>query len=645
MKHHTFIFLLIITATVSAEEIIVLDEEFEEILSLDLEELTTVSIASKRTEKLEDAPGIITVVTEDEIQNYGYRNLRDILDRQPHMQVMGSNLFPHGRISMRGNTSTHVDNTVLFLLNGRPIREASSTSVNHDLYSSFPVEAIQQIEIIRGPGSVLYGTNAFAGVINIITKKAPESPSATVAVSYGSFETKKTSLSGGGTWGDLEIHGVINGYDSDGDDFNNITDENGNSGTYNTGSDAISAVVQAKYKGFTLNALYTHAEQDMANRLQFLLPSDELSTDRKYVDLGYKHDITDNWDVSVNVLHHYHKLFIPFTAGTYTEIRSRNYFAELNTRIKLTNDLSTLIGFSYNELENENFNTDSITLSTYAQVDYQLFEWLKLIGGLQYNKPEDISGDFSPRLAAIINLNEHWGIKLLYGKAFREASPTERFINAPSVVGNASLNPETVETFDAQLFYNGKRASFSATYFHSEHKDLISRTATFPVQIVNAGEIKYDGFELEGKFKLGQNFSFIGNMSYQTNEKNDGSNNATYSPDWMFKTGLSYDSPRGYQLSIFNSYFAQSTLQNHQLNNITFSNPDADGYNNLTANLKFNLGEVFNKAALSNMNFSLYGDNLLDEDIFFPSTHRRNVNSIPHHMGRSVYATISFEFE
>lgn len=67
--------------------------------------------------------------------------------------------------------------------------------------------------------------------------------------------------------------------------------------------------------------------------------------------------------------------------------------------------------------------------------------------------------------ARYYNLNEPWGIKLLYGKAFRGALPTERFIMAPSVVGNTALNPETVETFDAQLFYNNKLGSFSATYF------------------------------------------------------------------------------------------------------------------------------------------------------------------------------------
>lgn len=185
---------------------------------------------------------------------------------------------------------------------------------------------------------------------------------------------------------------------------------------------------------------------------------------------------------------------------------------------------------------------------------------------------------------------------------------------------------------------------FRLLTLHSEHKDLISRTATFPVQIINAGEIKYDGFELGSKYKFGEGFSFIGNMSYQTNEKMMALIMLLISPDWIFKTGASYDSLRGFQFSIFNSYFAQSTLQNHQLNTATVSNPDADGYSNLTANLKFNMGDVFNNAALSNIIFSLYGDNLLDEEIFFPSINRKSVNSIPHHQGRGFYGTISIDF-
>jgi outer membrane receptor for ferrienterochelin and colicin len=101
-----------------AEEVVVFDKELQELLALDVEDLSavSVSVASKHDEKIRDTLGIVTVITAEEIQRYGYRNPRDILDHQTHIQIIGSNLFTHGRVSMRRSTFTHTDNTILPLL-------------------------------------------------------------------------------------------------------------------------------------------------------------------------------------------------------------------------------------------------------------------------------------------------------------------------------------------------------------------------------------------------------------------------------------------------------------------------------------------------------------------------------------------------
>jgi outer membrane receptor protein involved in Fe transport len=647
---HKFILMaLLLPSLAMATDHDALDKELEVLLSLELEELTTVSIASKVKEAIGDAPGIISVVKADEIQRYGARNLRDVIDRQTHMQVVGSNLLPHNRTSTRGVSLGYTETDVLLLLNGRPIRDAANSAASHDLYASFPIETIKQIEIIRGPGSVLYGTNAFSGVINIITKDIPNSPEANISVSYGSFNSKKMTLSGGGKIGDFEFYGAVSGLNSAGDDFNNLNGEGASTGTYKTGFEGHNLVLNAKYKGFTLNAMSTDSTRDHG-KSTFTLPSADYNLERQYADIGYKHHFNENWNASLNyTYHHYRDDFELGQFGLLQFADSEDHLIELSSWIKLNDKLNMLGGGTYNlqhakaELDAKDHTIQNI--SAYFQADYQVLDWLKLIGGFQFNKPDDVDGEFSPRFSAIAKLNEDWGIKLLYGEAFRQATVVERFINVPNVlVGDTELKPETIETFDAQISYTVKRATFAATYFHSVHKDLVSRTGSAPTRFINSGEVEYDGFELEGKYDFGQNFSFIGNMSYQTNEKNDGSENVTYSPDWMFKTGLSYDSPLGYQLSVFNSYFAKSTLQNHQVATVTANNPDAESYNLLTANLRVNMADVFNDKTLSNINISLYGDNLLDEKIFFPSMNRTSVNTLPHHAGRGFYGTISVDF-
>jgi outer membrane receptor for ferrienterochelin and colicins len=158
---------LVMVSTVSAKEKI--DTDLEELLSYEIEDIA-VWVASKRKEKLSQAPGIVSVITTKDIQSYGANNLQDLLSRLPNVYVWGSGLARDNVVSIRGQVQTHLDNHVLILLNGRPIRGGTSSGVQLDIYRNFPLESIERIEMVRGPGSVLYGTNAFSGVINIVSK-------------------------------------------------------------------------------------------------------------------------------------------------------------------------------------------------------------------------------------------------------------------------------------------------------------------------------------------------------------------------------------------------------------------------------------------------------------------------------------------
>ncbi|PCH61782.1 MAG: hypothetical protein COC04_05860 [Gammaproteobacteria bacterium] len=622
------------------------DTEMEQLLGLGFEALLTVSIASKKEETLNDAPGIVAVITADDIKRYGARNLRDVLDRQTSMQIIGSNLFPHNKSSMRGVATTYVDSTVLILLNGRPLRESAVSSINHDIYAYFPINSLQKIEIIRGPGSVLYGTNAFSGAINLVTKDAPKEASANLAVSYGSFGSKQNQITAGGTWNDLELFGSFQTTDIEGDDFHNINGEFGSKGTYKTGKDGEQLFLNLKYKGLTVNALHSDTSTDHARSL-FVLPSTEHEFKRQFIDIGYQHDFSDSWSINANFSHQdTHSELALNPAGDITKEDAKNYLYELSSTIQPIDDLNIIVGGTYRKLENSgDSDFESTDKSLYTQWDYQLLDWLNVIGGLQYNKPDELSGDYSPRLALIAQLNDNWSSKLLYGKSFREASGVERFLNIPSIiVGDESLSPETIKTFDFQVMRTDENSSFAVTYFHSEHEDIIARVGASPIMITNTGSITYDGVEFEGRFQLNQKWQFSGNLTYQTNENDSGMDDVTYAPDLMVKAGVSYDSLDGIQWSVFNSYFAESTLQNEDITTVTATNREADSYNLLTANLRINLGDVLNEPALSGTTVSIYGDNLLDEKIYFPSTSRTSVDTLPHHSGRGLYATISIDF-
>jgi outer membrane receptor for ferrienterochelin and colicins len=620
------------------------DREMELLLALGVEDLLTVSIASKKEENIKSAPGIVTVISADEIARYGARNLRDVLDRQTSIQVIGSDFFPHNKSALRGVSSTHADSNVLILLNGRPLRESTVSSLNHDIYAYFPISSLQKIEIIRGPGSVLYGTNAFSGAINLVTKSAPETPSGTASITYGSFGTKQTQINGGGKWGDLELTGAVQTVNNKGDGRSDINGEFGTSGTYEMGDDGRQLMLNLAYRGFTVNALHSDVKSDSLQSV-YVLPSTVQNYQRQFIDIGYQHAMTHDWSLAANFS--FHGVESSLDTDTTPPGKQRSYLYELTSTSRLTERLNVIVGATYRSYGDNSTVAEFSThdKSMYTQWDYQAFDWLKVIGGMQYNKPESISADVSPRIAFIAQINDKWTSKVMYGKAFREASGTERFLNVPGVIeGNEMLSPETIKTFDIQFSRQDHNSLVSLTYFHSLHEDLISRVSGSPTTTINDGDIKYDGIELEWKWQVNKQWELLGNASYQTNERNDGADDMTYAPDLMIKTGVSYDSLKGMQLSVFNSYFAESTLQNDQWNTVTSFNNEAKSYNLLTANIRFNLGKVLNNPSFSKAIFSVYGDNLLNQDIYFPSISRTSVNSIPHHAGRGVYATIEIGF-
>ena len=617
-------------------------DDFDQLLAMNLDQLMNISIVSKREENIQEAPGIVTVVTAKDIRRYGYRNLRDILNRQTHIQVMGSNLFPHNKVVMRGVNSSHVDSNVLLQINGRPIRETNLSSINHDVYSLFPVEAIEKIEIIRGPGSVLYGTNAFSGVINIVTARADSANK--VVATGGSFNTGQIQAVGGGVDSGVEMFGALNLADTQAGAFSDISDQEGTRSEYPQGYRGVQGVFTVKYNGFSMNGLVSNSETDNV-RSVFVYPATEHEFDRYYIDGGYRHPINDNWDVTANLTYHETRSLLttlPGQTNPNSTGNSKTYLAEVVSQAAVSTELNLLAGANVEKSTGEgDTNFETISESIYGQLDYQFNRWIKLIAGAQYNKPDEVGGDWSPRLGAIFNLNENWGVKMLYSSAFRDASPLERFIDVPTVRGDSALKPEMIDTLDLQLFYYRGQHAFAVTYFHSKQHDIITRQPGTPVQIINGGSITFDGIELEGRWQASDQLSFLGNASYQTNETDSGEKDVTYAPDVLVKGGMLYEHTRGLDMGLYGSYFAASTLQN---DSALHDNPNPSSYVLLTLNVEANLGQLFNSAQLNPFSVALYGDNLLDEEIFVPSINRTQVNSLPHHGGRGWYLSLRGDF-
>ncbi|MEO5971440.1 MAG: TonB-dependent receptor [Bdellovibrionia bacterium] len=206
--------------------------------------------------------------------------------------------------------------------------------------------------------------------------------------------------------------------------------------------------------------------------------------------------------------------------------------------------------------------------------------------------------------------------------------------------GNPNLRPEIITTSEFQVFYHETHSEISLGYYHSNMTNLIKRVG-FPIQFVNSGEITFDGIELEGKALVGSNLSLFGNTSLQTNRNELGQINTTYSPHFMAKLGISFETKQGFTLAAFDSFFGNPTPTTRYSSTALVVNRDATAYHLVTFNASMDINRFWNLNRLPLMSVSLFVDNLFNEAISYPDINAQLVNSIPIHSGRALYGTLS----
>ena len=640
-----------------------------------------VTTASKTEEKLSDAPGIISVVSAEEIAAFGSTTLSDILNRVTSTYMIHAGTYMWNIASMRGQNVSVFDNHVLILLNGRPLRDGISGGHNNVFYNSFPVEGIDHIEIIRGPGSVLYGSNAYSGVINIITKKATEKTGVEASATYGSFNTMAINVGGGvHVNDDLNINFGGRFYDDKGPDFGGVYDgsilkpdgtiKNGSkTKTENWTRDNSSAFFNLNYKKLSVLAGYGEMypfgftppiKWEWKNQQA----GDEISSMKHYfTDVGYTHEFNDNYSLSGNITYNGHKWqgMVDSVADSKKAL-SNTTLVEVAFQGSPMEDFNFIVGglFDNNSFEGPLFNeTGTLSkYSAYVQADYR-FSIVKLIAGAQLTKSQNLDANISPRIGAVVNFNENIGTKLLYSTAFRSAYPQETNVYHPLYSGNPDLKPELINTFEAQVFYQNEKIHTSLTFYKSHMTDLINKIKgadsvgefngnTTYATFYNDGEFDFLGVEFEGKFSLSEHFSLFTNITYQQSEDGNGIKDAAVWPNTMAKGGIMYTG--GFLTAgLYNSYFGEPTQVNYILEQkgkptIESFNPEATAYNLMSLNVTLDIFSLMKKESKYKILFSIYGDNLLDESIWFPEFARYELNSLPLHAGRSFFGKLAFQF-
>ncbi len=210
-----FVLFLLLNLTLSvSKNSFAQDKEtgLEEIFAIFSEEEIVVS-ALKRPRTVLKSPAIMSVITAKQIKQMGFRTLSDALKTVPGFDIHMDN---NGEMEFIARGVLDFDsNKVKVLIDGHSINEPGSGGASFNFFD-LVVENIKRIEIIRGPGSALYGQNAFFAVINVITKDTEDIDGFQWTASGGRFDTQNYNLLFGKEYGDLEISGFFDYFDTEG---------------------------------------------------------------------------------------------------------------------------------------------------------------------------------------------------------------------------------------------------------------------------------------------------------------------------------------------------------------------------------------------------------------------------------------------
>ncbi len=478
MKH---LKLLIVGLAMTSSLRVLAEPTRDDFLNLSLEDLMQIKIVSSTlTEKnLRTVPSSVSVFTKTQINAMGLDYLDELLNFVPGFQAFrqadSGGEYYHSSRGIRSGTSSR---EVLILIDGNRVNAEFAGGSVHMI----SLKNIEKIEIIRGPGSAIYGSNAFVGVINITTSNNKNLLSQTL----GSNNRLQTQLFATTKFNEFNVDLFANAYRDQGQLYsveNSTTHKPYQTRDPIDGYDINVKVGRSKSQ---LNLTY------FARNARDFLASERTANDineTKVKDTSISFQQATSWIDSVatdyNLRYHQRTSFIQFPLIPPSVDAT---FEEASFEFALHNDWSINENRSLQfGLEQRYIDSEEVTLHTafgsvlvnqeyerdvlglYVQHQHKLGSNTELTVGARYDKYSQVGSAVSPRVGVTHKLTDIQTVKLLYGKAFRAPGIGDLTLSSNnSLVGNPDLQPERIATVELVWMGSWKNASLTITGFENK---------------------------------------------------------------------------------------------------------------------------------------------------------------------------------
>jgi len=560
-----------ITSEAESEKSVSIGEVFE-VEEFTFGEIKVIS-AAKRYQSLIEAPAAISIITEEDIRQSGATNIPELLRMVPGLDIIGVSAANYC-ISARGfNCPT--SNKMLVMIDGRV---TYLNFVGITLWSTFPIalEEIKQIEVIRGPGSALYGANALSGVINIITKTPEEMKGNILTFKAGEQETYLGSVIHSGVEGKIAYRTSF-GWDQCNQWENEVPF------TDNLGKEIQRANISIDYhvgetgkftafSGYNVGAHEIVSESAGISDVPFI----------KFGTVGLRYDQPNLMFRVYGNLMRMGRKDVPDTTTmdqmdqNEGKINDDIYDIEFHHFIDFSTRNKILWGLNYRMSRCDAIMIGKHQQNIYAgflQNEYRPFNNLALTVGVRYNQHPLTKGQFSPRGSVVFSPGKNHTLRLSYGTAFKNPHFGESFyfmvINlAPGVnyhlLGNKALKPTQIISYEIGYNLGLGRLRANLDLFFNQMKDFIDLKTIeyFPAgppfygapktdKVSNSGKAEAYGGEAGLNFYITNSLTALCNYSYQkiTDKSNDPNfrvrtesfpvHKANLCIRWKVKSGLS----------------------------------------------------------------------------------------------------------
>ncbi|CAK8724225.1 TonB-dependent receptor [Candidatus Electrothrix laxa] len=616
-----------------------------------------VVTATRTPHTLKDVPVETVVINRQNIEQSNAQNAMDILKTVPgitsamHDDVFGTYTW---RANMRGLNFN--DGYGLILIDGQRVMGCGQSGGMGEYgigLNQIPVEMIERIEVVKGPSSALYGSDAMAGVINIITKDTPDTMSGRIGASYGWY-TIKEKVNSDGTVSpasdDGDYRNTSQAYFSLGDkplerlsyliNYNYESAEDSREDPID--SDRHSLTAKVDLAATDVVDLFLKGEASAYEK------EDNRDEDSQRISAGMDWRLTENnilavkgyaynWDFvhgSPGYEHGYKYGNIGFDQG---ELQYTWYAGERNT-LTLGGELQRqTIDFT---IENQNGSVIRVdeevnTASLFAQDEITLRDDLTLVAGLRFDEHSVFDSEVNPKLSLMYNLSDATTLRASIGRSFKSPTIRQLYYDVPYrhgdyyVQSNRDLQPELGIGYSAGIehWMLDDRLMTSVGLFRNDVEDMVIQEDTGTLYdgislrtYYNVDEALTQGVELLTRFNH-EGFSLTLAYTYTDSNNNETSLNLPYVPEHSFSLTPAYEYDR-YALGISGVLTCTGDQYTDNSNTSTI-----DGHSVIDARIYKKIG----KAAT----LSLEADNILDSDKGDDGNYRS---------GRTFLAKLDFSF-